>query len=157
MDGFAQTGYLFVKRGIKKVLTLGPGDELHVKLRDGRYVKGTINAFQSDTIFVNGKPVDAKQVAQVILKARPKKRLPDKKTMLLIAAGSGLTTTGLALSKQQSWGDAAVTGAVIGFGPLLLKHYGLKFLRLFLKKKYVIGKKYRVQVLDLSIPRVKSF
>jgi len=150
-----QTGYLFVKRGIKKVLTLLPGDDIHARLKNGGYVKGTINSFQNDTIFVNGKPVDAKTIVMIYKKPLPKKRLPDTKTMLLIGAGAGLTTVGLAASGQQDWDDAAITGATIGFGPLLLKHYGLKLLRLFVKKKYRVGKKYRVTVMDLSIPGLR--
>lgn len=145
-----QQGYLFIKKGAKKALALGPGDELHVKLRNGSYAKGRITGFGNDTIRLNGYPVAASQVSEVLLKQRPKNAFPNMKTMLLITGGAGLTVAGLTLSDQQDFQQAAVTAAVIAYGPLLVRHFGLRLLRSMHRKKYRIGKKFRLQVLDLS-------
>lgn len=152
---FAQTGYLFVKKGHKKVLSLTIGDDIHVKTKRGTFHKGTITAFINDTVVINGRMVDSKTIHHVIFKERPKKKFPDTKTLMLIGAGSALTTAGLTLSKQQKLGDAAVTGMVIGFGPLLIKHFGGRLLRAIFRKKYVIGGRFRIQILDLSIPGIR--
>jgi hypothetical protein len=93
----------------------------------------------------------------VILKERPKKKFPNTKTVLAITAGSALTAAGLTLSKQLDPGPAALTGLAIGFGPLTIKHFGGRLLHAILRKKYSIGKRFRVQILDLSIPGMRAF
>jgi hypothetical protein len=157
---FSQTGYLFIKKGIQKKRIYTEGDAIHVKLQDGTYRTGTITLLRNDTIFINGQPVYRPYITQVLLKRKPKKHLPDTKTMLLIGAGAGLTTAGLAISKQAKLGEALLAGPVIGFGPLLVKHFGGRLLRSFTRKKFRIGKRFRLQVLDFHFPgnnTLKSF
>lgn len=156
---FSQQGFLFVKKGFKKKRVYTEGDAINVRLEDGSYRKGTITLLRNDTIFINGQPVYRPLITEVLLKRKPKQKLPDVKTMLLIGGGVALTTAGLTISKQAKFEKALVAGLVIGYGPLLIKYVGGRLLRSFTRKKFRIGKKFRLQVLDFHIPQraLKSF
>jgi hypothetical protein len=156
---FSQQGFLFVKKGIKKKRIYTEGDVINVKLEDGSYRNGNITLLRNDTIFINGRPVYRPLITEVLLKRKPKNRLPDAKTMLLIGGGAVLTTAGLTISKQAKFEEALIAGPVIGYGPLLVKHFGGRLIRSFIRKKFRIGKKFRLQVLDfhLSPNSLKSF
>jgi hypothetical protein len=96
---------------------------------------------------------------EVIVKKKPKKPFPDAKTLLVIGGGAILTSAGLAISKQATVDEALLAAPVIGYGPLLVKHFGGRLLRSFIRKKFGVGKKLRLQVLDFHIPQpsLKSF
>jgi len=150
---FSQAGYLFVKKGIKKKRVYMEGSFISLKLIDGTYVKGIITLLRNDTIFLNGKPIHKTAVQEVLLKKRPKTPFPDAKTLGLIGAGAALTSAGLAISKQASTKDALIAGPVIGFAPLLIKHFGGRAIRAIPRKKFRIGKKFYLQILDFHIPK----
>ena len=156
---FSQTAYLFVKKGYKKKKTYVEGDVIHLKLEDGSIRVGMITSLRNDSIFISGQPVPAQSVKEVILKKRPKKPLPDAKTMALITAGVALVTAGLTLSNQVDFDKALAAGLVIGYGPIVVTQLGSRAFGLFHRRKYKIGKKFRVQVFDLHpLPyRLKSF
>jgi hypothetical protein len=156
---FSQQGYLFVKKGFHKKRTFTEGDEINLKMEDGSYRKGVITLLRNDTIFINGKPVYRPLVAEVILERNRNKRLPDVKTLLLIGAGAAITTAGLVMSKQADFEKAATASLVIGYGPLLIRHLGGTIMHTVKRKKFRIGKKFRLQVLDfhLSPSQLRSF
>lgn len=135
------------------------GDDLHVRLQDGSYWKGTITLLRNDTIFINGQAVPRLMIADVLIKRRAVSSPPDAKTLLLVAGGAALTTAGLTLSKQVSFKKALIAGLVIGFGPIIINYFGTRFLRLIKRHRYHIGRKFRLQVLDFHVPqtRVKYF
>jgi hypothetical protein len=149
----SQAGYLFVKKGIKKKRIYMEGSSISFKLIDGTYVKGIITLLRNDTIFLNGRPIHKTAVKEVLLKKRPKKPFPDTKTLLTIGAGAALTSAGLAISKQASTKDALIAGPVIGFAPLLLKHFGGRAIGAIPRKKFRIGKKFYLQILEFHIPK----
>jgi hypothetical protein len=132
---------------------------INLKLTDGSRAYGMITLLRNDTIFLNGRPVPTHWVKEVVLKRKPKKPFPDGKTIALIGAGAVMTSAGLGLSKQATVKEAVIAGPVIGFGPLLIKHFGLRVLRLIPRGKFRMGKKFRLQVLDFHLPprRYKSF
>jgi len=112
----------------------------------------------NNNIYINGEELAQEQIAIVFLDGKPKQPFPvDAKTMLLIGAGAGLTTLGLSLNNANDPKVALVAGLVIGFGPLLLKHFGGRLLYALKRKKYKMGKKYKVQVFDIYVPRKLSF
>jgi len=155
---FSQQGFLFVKKGFHKKRVYTEGDVISLKLEDGSYRKGVITLLRNDTLFINRQPVYRPLIAEVLLEREYNKRLPDVRTMLLIGAGAALTTAGLTLSKQAKFEQALVASLVIGYGPLLIKHFGGLLIRSFIRKKFRIGKKFRLQVLDFYPPdRLKSF
>jgi hypothetical protein len=156
---FSQQGFLFVKKGVHKKRVYTEGDAINVKMEDGSYRKGIITLLRNDTIFINGQPVYRPLITEILLERKPKKPFPDAKTMLLIGGGAALTTAGLTISKQAKFEKALIAGLVIGYGPLLVKHFGGRLIRSFSRNKFRIGKKFRLQVLDFHLPRqtLKSF
>lgn len=154
----AQTGYLFVKNGGKKKRVYSEGDRIHFKLSNGLDKKGLITLLRNDTIFLNGEPIPRQQVASLILDDVKKKPFPaDVKTMMLISAGVALTGTGLSLNNRVKPGAAFTAAAVIGYGPLLIKHFGGRLLFFLRRKKFRLGKKFHLQVLDFYMPGRKGF
>lgn len=150
-SSFSQQGFLFVKKGFHKKRTYTEGDVIAFRLVDGSYVKGTITLLRNDTVFINEVPIHRPLIKEVILKSNSKITWPDPKTLLLIGAGVALTTIGLTLSKQASFEKALKAGLVIGYGPLAVKQVGILGLHLLTRKKFKIGKKFHLQVLDFHI------
>jgi hypothetical protein len=151
----AQVGYLFVKKGYKKKKTYGEGDRISLLAKDGKVYNGLITLLRNDTIFINGTPMPAAGVEAVLLNPKRKAFHVSTKDLLLIAGGAGLTTAGLTLSNQAGFREALTAALVIGYGPLLIKYIGSKIS--LKRKKYTIGKKFRLQVLDFHMPRVRGF
>ena len=77
--------------------------------------------------------------------------------MLLIGGGVALAAMGLSLNNQNTPKTALIAAAAIGYGPLLIKHFGGRFLYLLHRKKIRMGKKFRLQVFDLYVPGKKAF
>lgn len=150
---FSQTGYLFVKKGIKKKRTYYEGDPIHFLLNNGHHLTGIITLLRNDTIFVDGFPLHKTAVKQVILEKKPKIPFPDAKTLGLIAAGSALTSLGLSLNNRTNRDEALIAGPVIGFGPLLAQQGAARGMRALKRKKYRIGKKFYLQMIDFHISR----
>jgi len=155
---YLQPNYLFIKKGVHKKKTYAEGDRIHLLLKDGKEKTGIITRLLNNNIYINGEELAQEQIAIVFLDGKPKQPFPvDAKTMLLIGAGAGLTTLGLSLNNANDPKVALVAGLVIGFGPLLLKHFGGRLLYALKRKKYKMGKKYKVQVFDIYVPRKLSF
>ncbi len=149
---------MFIKKGIHKKRTYSEGDRIHFKLQNGQEKKGIITLLRNDTIYINGTPIPRLQVSAVILNEKKKKPFPaDFKTMLAIGGGVALTTIGLSLNDANEPATALIAAAVIGYGPLLLKHFGGRLLYTLYRKKFRIGKKFRLQVFDLYVPPKRAF
>ncbi|MEP7374501.1 MAG: hypothetical protein ABI675_13995 [Chitinophagaceae bacterium] len=152
----SQTGFLFVKKGFKKKRTYTEGEIIYLRLQDNSVYYGMITRLMNDTIFVSGRPVPRMAVKEVIVSIKTRKSFHvPAKDLLLITAGAALVTGGLTLSKQASFKEALLAAAVIGYGPLVVGY--LKSKISFRRKKYRIGKKFRLQVLDFYIPRKRAF
>ena len=151
LESYSQQGYLFVKKGYHKKRTYIEGDEIHVKLRDGSSIKGFITLLRNDTVFINGWGVPRSIITEILLD--PNLRQPFStggKNALLVVGVATLTTVGLVVTKQQKEEKALVTGMIAGVAALLIKHFGTR-LGLFVRKKYKIGKKYHLQVLEFHM------
>lgn len=151
----SQTGYLFVKKGYKKKKTYTEGDRILLQLKDGRIRNGYITRLRNDTIFISGQAVPVAEVQTVVLNDKKKVFSVDAKTLLLITGGVALTTAGLALSGQADFGEALTAGLTIGYAPLLLRYIGSKIS--LKRKKYRIGKQFRLQILDFHLPGRRGF
>lgn len=151
---FPQAGYVFVKKkGIKKKIQYQPGDEINLRLKYGAGISGRITFLNRDTIYINNMAVPKTDIGFVLLKRKPKKPFPDAKTITLIAGGSALTSLGLYISDRDNATEALIAGPVIGFGPLLIKHFGGRIFRLIPKARYKIGRRYHLQIIDLPLPQ----
>lgn len=152
----SQTGYLFVKKGFKKKRTYTEGSTIYLRLHDNRVQYGMITRLMNDTIFISGLPVPRMAVKEVIVSTKTKKSFHvPLKDLLLITGGAALVTGGLTLSKQADFNEALIAAAVMGYGPLAIGYLKSKIsLR---RKKFRIGKKFRLQVIDFYIPRKRGF
>ena len=155
---YQQPNYLFIKKGFHKKKTYAEGDRIHIQLKGGKDKTGIITRIINNTVYINGEEIAQEEIAAVILDGKKKKPFPaDFKTMLLIGAGAGLTTLGLSLNDANEPTTALVAGLTIGYGPLLLKHFGGRILYALKRKKYRMGKKFRLQVFDIYVPPKRPF
>lgn len=153
---WSQTGYLFVKKGIRKKRTYTEGSTIYLRLHNDSLRYGMITRLMNDTIFLSGRPIPRTAVKEVIIYKRERKSFRvSAKNVLLITGGVALVAGGLTLSKQADFNEALIAGAVMGYGPLALGY--LKSKISLKRKKYKIGKKFRLQVLDFYIPRKRGF
>jgi hypothetical protein len=143
----AQKGFLFVKRRYHKVKTFREGDYIRLELGGGR-PEGYITLLHNDSIYLNGLPYAINLITKIIIHPKIKQPLTGKE-LLLITAGVGLSTAGMTASKWEPFNQALLNSAVIGFGPLILQRL-LKIIP-FKRRAYRIGKKFRLQVLDLHL------
>ena len=159
LSSYSQSSYLFIKKGFKKKRIYIEGEMIHIKLQDGNQKTGTITFLKDSLVFINNNPVQLSSIKYVILIKKSLFHLPNTKTMILIGVGSVLTSIGLSLNNSGNRAGAIIAGPVIGFGPLMLRYSGSRFLRMLSRKKFRIGKKFSLQILDLriSIPQRKSF
>lgn len=155
---YQQPNYLFIKKGIHKKKTYAEGDRIHIQLQDGKEKTGIITRLRDELVYINGEEIPRQQIAIVFADDKKKKPFPaDFGKMLLIGAGVGLTTLGLSLNDANKPTTALVAALVIGYGPLLIKHFAGRILYALHRKKYRMGKKFRVQVFDIYIPPKRSF
>ena len=152
----SQTGYLFVKKGSKKKRTYTEGENIYLRLQNDSLYYGLITRLMNDTIFVSGRPIPRKAVKEVIVSIKTKKAFHvPVKDLLLITGGVALVTAGLTISEQAEFEAALLTGVVIGYGPLLIGYLNSKIS--LKRKKFRIGKKFHLQVLDFYLPRKRAF
>lgn len=145
-----------MKKGIKKKKTYTEGSTIYLRLQNDSLRYGMITRLMNDTIFVSGRPIPRIEVKEVIISTRERKSFRvSAKNLLLITGGVALVTGGLTLSKQADFNEALIAGAVMGYGPLAIGY--LKSKISLKRKKYKIGKKFRLQVLDFYIPRKRGF
>jgi hypothetical protein len=155
---YQQPNYLFIKKGFHKKKTYEEGDRIHIQLNDGKEKTGIITRIINNSVYINGEEIAQEEIAAVLLDGKKKKPFPvDFKTMLLIGAGAGLTTLGLSLNDANEPTTALVAGLTIGYGPLLLKHFGGRILYALKRKKYKMGKRFRLQVFDIYVPPKRPF
>lgn len=158
LSSYQQSNHLFIKKGFHKKRTYSEGDRIHFVLNNGLEKKGVITLLRNDTIYINDTPIPRLQVAAVILNEKKKKPFPaDLKTMLAIGGGVALTTLGLSLNDANEPKEALIAAAVIGYGPILIKHLASRFVFTVSRKKFKMGKRFRLQVFDLYVPPQRGF
>ena len=158
LTSYQQPNHLFIKKGIHKKRTYSEGDRIHFVLTNGLEKKGMITLLRNDTIYINDTPIPRVQVAAVILNEKKKKPFPaNAETMLAIGGGMALTTLGLSLNNANEPKEALIAALVIGYGPILIKHLSSRLLYTIYRKKFKIGKRFRLQVFDLYVPPQRGF
>ena len=154
---WSQPNKLFVKKGIHKKKVFSEGDRIYVLLEDGQEKRGIITNLQDSIVYINGKEINVNDIRIIFVEGIRKNKLPDLKTMLLAGAGVGLTTIGLSLNNANEPKTAFLSAAAIGYGPVLAKFILGRIVYLLRKKKYKIGRKYRLQVFDIRVPVKQGF
>jgi len=137
----AQRGMLFVKRnGIKKVATFNEGMPIHF-ISEGRHVQGVIGMVRKDSILIYDTWFGVENISRIVLRDKT----GWQKTFILTTAGVALATAGMRLAKWDSFERSLAFSSVIGYG-----NFAIHFLPKFMKRRsYPIGKKYRLQAIDL--------
>ncbi len=153
---WSQMGYLFVKKGVHKVRTWSEGDRIMLRTKDYQLMSGIITLLRNDTIWLNGMPVARTAVTDVLLSNRHKKTFQvDAGELLLITGGVALVVTGLTLSHQAKFGEAVIAGTVIGYGQVLMRYLGSKIS--LKRKRYKIGSKFRLSMMEFHLPVLRPF
>jgi len=157
---FSQQGYLFVKKGYHKKLTYIEGDQIDLTVQDGSRIQGYITLLRNDSIYIDGWGVPRSTVTEIHLNPNLKQPLSTGGGNALLVVGvAALTTVILVATKEAKEEKALVIGMAAGVAALLIKHFGTR-LGLFVRKKYKVGKKYHLQVLEFHItppPKQKAF
>ena len=152
----AQTGYLFIKKGHKKKRTYLEGENIYLRLQNDTVYYGRITKLINDTIYLTGRPVPRIAVKEVLTPPDKSRKFHiSTKDFLLVTAGVALVTAGLTASGQAEFEEALLAGTVIGYGPLAIAY--LKNSVSFQRKKYRIGKKFRLQIIDFYLPQKRGF
>jgi len=150
----AQHAYLHVKKGYKKKKTYLEGDRILLRLKSDTIVGGLITHLRDDTIFILGKPFAVDNVEAVIIrKGRKSKFHIPAKQLLLIGGGTALTTLGFTFNDYMSVEKAAFTAGMIGFAPIVVQWMASKID--LSRKEYKMGKKFRLQLIDFHIRRLR--
>ena len=132
------------------------GEIISLRLKNDTVYHGRITRLMNDTIFVSGRPVPRITVKEVLTPPDKSQKFHiSTKDFLLVTAGVALVTAGLTASNQAEFEEALLAGAVIGYGPLAIAY--LKNTVSFQRKKYRIGKKFRLQMIDFYLPRKRGF
>ena len=156
ISSYSQTGYLFIKKGHKKKRTYLEGEYIYLRLQNDTIFYGRITRLMNDTIFVNGRPIPGVTVKEVLTPPDKSRKFHiSTKDFLLVTAGVALVTAGLTVSDQAEFEEALLAGTIIGYGPLAIAY--LKNTVSFQRKRYRIGKKFRLQVIDFYLPRKRGF
>ena len=156
LSSHSQTGYLFIKKGHKKKRTYLEGENIYLRLHNDTIYYGMITRLMNDTIFVSGRPIPRIAVKEVLTPPDKSRKFQiSAKDFLLVTAGVALVTVGLTASDQAEFEEALLAGTVIGYGPLVIAY--LKNTVTFQRKKYRIGKKFRLQIIDFYLPRKRAF
>ena len=156
LSSHAQTGYLFIKKGHKKKRTYLEGETIYLRLQNDTVYYGRITKLINDTIYLTGRPVPRIAVKEVLTPPDKSRKFHiSTKDFLLVTAGVALVTAGLTASGQAEFEEALLAGTVIGYGPLAIAY--LKNSVSFQRKKYRIGKKFRLQIIDFYLPQKRGF
>lgn len=154
----SQSNYLFVKKGIHKKKTYAQGDRIRLKLHNEQIKAGIITLLRNNFIYVNGEPLHKDSIAAIIVNGKIKKPFPaDVETLAWITGGVGLTTLGLTLNNANKPKEALIAASVIGYAPLLIKHFGGRLIGGLKRKQYRVGRKFQLQVFDMYLPPPRSF
>lgn len=140
---FAQRGFVYVKKkGFKKVKSFAEGSAIKFETKKHQTVYGSLAIVKKDSIYVNNSWFAVSDIRKIILRERSFDF--DTETFLWTTAGVALSTAGMTLAKWASFEEALGYSAGLGYGNFLIRYFPkLK------RKKYIIGKKFTLQTLDL--------
>jgi hypothetical protein len=124
------------------------GSVITIQTKLGMKYSGTIYLIQNDSIYFSGGGIHKNDIVAVYKKTGGRERIiPFSKEAFLYAnAGIPLFTAGLVISGQP-FVSSLIAGVTLVYAPILF--YNIKRVITTGNKRYTIGKKYDLQVLDL--------
>jgi len=140
---FAQRGFLYIKKkGFKKLRSFEEGSVIQFETRDNQFIYGELVLVKKDSIYVNNNWFATPAIEKIFL--NKKNYRFDSKTFLLTTAGVAISTAGMTLANWTDFKRALGYSAGLGYGNFIIANFpSLK------RKKYIIGKKFTLQTLDL--------
>jgi hypothetical protein len=140
----AQKGYLFIKKGVRKVKSIPEGASIKLQTTDGLR-EGYLTLVRKDSIFINGLPLKISEIRKVYLHGH---HFFNKKEVWYTALGTIISALAIRLvSSKQDRDASAITTPMLGAGHLLYKGVGRKIK--YGRAAYPIGRKFYLQVFDL--------
>lgn len=124
------------------------GSVIHIQTKLGLTYSGTIYLIQNDSIYFADGGIHKNEIVAVFKKSLGKQSiLPfDAKTFLLVNAGIPLFTAGLVMSGEP-FATSLLAGITLVYAPVLF--YNITRLIKNGSRRYPIGNKYDLQILDL--------
>ena len=113
-------------------------------------VQGVITNMFDDSIFINQMGFSLKEIIGIKKIIHKKRSSISVEQYGFIALGSLLMATGVYIAGWEDLKTSAMYALAIGFGPIILNKL-ISSASIFKRKKYMLGKKYQLQILDLQI------
>lgn len=145
---YAQNDVIMLEKNGERVKTFAAGTDITMETIYQQWFQGTIELLRNDSIFINGAVFSYKEIAAIRLDRKHLNYQADG--VLLTAAGGGVLLLGAinGLIRHDQVSAWYSTTSYITSGALLL----LGFLCLHsATKTYMIGKKFTLQYLALSV------
>jgi hypothetical protein len=143
----AQNGILILKKKSKFIHVFQTGEELDMETVYQQRFKGTITAIRHDSVFLDGQPWHFREIA-AIHQVRLWSGLLLLGSALLITGGGILALeTTFGLTQGESIAQWYSTSGLLAAGSLLVSGF---FIRRAYSPNYRIGRKFRLEVLELG-------
>lgn len=152
MQSLGQFNEVVLRKNGKSFKRFREGAFIRLESKLGMQFGGVINLIQNDTIYINHQGIPKKEIHAVLKKKNKQRIIPmDGETFLWANAGIPLFAGGLTASGEK-FGRALLWGTGLVYGPVLLYHG--KHLLFNRSRKYVIGDKYDLLMLDIFQPEI---
>lgn len=152
VSAFAQFNEVVLRKNGKSFKRFREGAFIRIESKLGMKFGGIINLIQNDTIYVNHHGIAKKEIHAVLKKKNKQPIIPmDGETFLWANAGIPLFAGGLTASGE-SFGRSLLWGTGLVYGPILLYHG--KHLLFDRSRRYVLGDKYDLLMLDIFQPEI---
>jgi len=139
---------LLLRKNGKVIKRFYRGDDIIITTSLQQPLYGYITGIKEDSIFLNQIGFSLKEITALQKPKSPKKTMQiSAEQLALITLGVGLTTAGITLSEWENFGTSLAYASVLGYGPIVVNK--IMTARIFKKKRYHLGKKFGLQVLDL--------
>lgn len=147
-EATAQHNQLILRKNKLAIKRYQEGSLIHIQTITGLKYSGVIRLLQNDSIYFTGSGIHKNDIATVFKKSGGRQPfIPYSKELFLYSnAGIPLFTAGLVISGE-SFFKSFLAAVSLVYAPVLF--YNIKNLVTSGSKKYSLGNKYDLQVLDL--------
>jgi hypothetical protein len=148
IEATAQYNQLILRKNRVSFKRHQEGSLIHIQTITGLKYSGIIRLLQNDSIYFNGSGIHKNEIVALYKKSGGRQPfIPYSKELFLYSnAGISLFTAGLVISGE-SFLKSFLSAVSLVYAPVLF--YNIKRLVTSGSKKYTIGNKYDLQVLDL--------
>lgn len=141
---------LNLKKSGKLIKKYQIGDPIIIITNYQQSIQGTITNMFDDSLFINQIGFSLKEIMGIKKIVHKKSSRISAEQYGYIALGSLLMATGIYVAGWEDLKTAATYGLAVGFGPIVINKV-LGATSVFKRKKYRLGNKFQLQILDLQI------